>query len=78
MTPHLIYLLAQERIADFTRSAERARLARSGDSSQLASRRRGLIACLLVPRPLRVAEPGLRRRFTRAPTASCGEEGVRS
>jgi len=64
MTPHLNYLLARERIADFSRSAERARLAQSGGSSQLAARRRGLIGRLPVPRRIRVAEPELRRRFT--------------
>jgi hypothetical protein len=77
MTTHLNYLLARERIADFTRSAQRERLAQSGDSDRLRSRRRALIARLLVRRRILVAEPGLRERFTRAPTTRCGEDGFR-
>ena len=51
----LSYLLARERIADFSRSAERARLAQCESSSQPASRRRwsryalaGVVATLLL------------------------------
>jgi hypothetical protein len=48
MTAQLNYLLAQERLADFARSAERARLARLPRSTGSASSRSGWIARFLA------------------------------
>jgi hypothetical protein len=49
MTTQLTYLVAQQKVADLTRSAERARLAESVRPSKSASRRRR-IARLLISR----------------------------